>query len=62
MLRVVKAKDGSVFIDESGTADGRGVWLHTSEECRTKTVKRKLLNAALKTAVSEEVYERIKSR
>ena len=60
MLRVVRTPGGEIMLDKSKCADGRGVWLHDSEECRTKVVRRKLLNSAFKTYVSEEIYEQIK--
>lgn len=60
MLRIVKTPSGEIKLDESRSSDGRGVWLHDSEECRAKTVKRKLLNSAFRTYVPEEVYEQIK--
>ena len=59
MLRFVKTADGSVTLDKSQKADGRGAWIHDSEECRAKTKKRKLLNAAFKTSVAEDVYEQL---
>ena len=60
MLRIVKTPCGEIKLDESKSSDGRGVWLHDSEECKAKAVKRKLLNSAFKTCVPEEVYEQIK--
>lgn len=59
MLRVVKTPDGSIALDESKNANGRGVWIHNSADCKAKAVKRKLLNSAFKTCVSEEVYEQL---
>lgn len=62
MLRVVRNPQGEVAVDESGCADGRGVWIHDCDECKSKVIRRKMLNAAFKSAVSEDVYEQIKSR
>lgn len=56
LIRFVKQKDGRVFIDESKSADGRGVWVHDNAECKQKLVRKKLLNAAFKCAVDESVY------
>ena len=57
MLRFVKTPDGHIMLDEGKTADGRGVWLHNSDECKAKAVKKKLLNSAFKTAVPQEIYD-----
>ena len=59
LIRFVKSKDGKVFVDETKTADGRGVWVHNNEECKQKLVKKKLLNSAFKCAVDESVYENL---
>ena len=59
MLRFVKSQDGRVFLDESQKADGRGVWIHRSDECRQKAKKKKLLNSAFRTSVTEDVYEQL---
>ena len=45
------------MLDESKTADGRGVWLHDSDDCKSKAIKKKLLNAAFKSPVSQEIYD-----
>lgn len=59
MLRIVKNKDSMVFIDESKKADGRGVWVHDTAECKAKVVNKKLLNSVFKTNVSDEIYDKI---
>ncbi len=57
MLRFVRTPDGKVEFDESGKADGRGVWIHNNESCKKTAVKRKFLNSAFKTAVPQELYD-----
>ena len=57
MLRFVKTADGRVILDSTQKADGRGVWLHDSEECIAKAKKRKLLGPAFKMNAQEDVYE-----
>lgn len=59
LIRIVKSKDGKVFVDETKRADGRGVWVHDSAECKQKLVKKKLLNAAFRCVVDESVYENL---
>lgn len=59
MLRFVKQKSGSVFLDESKKADGRGVWVHDRADCKAKVCKKKMLNSAFKTNVSDDIYDKI---
>jgi len=62
LLRFVRTPDGDITLDLSKKADGRGVWVHDSEACIGKLVKRKLLNAAFKTSVAQEVYDELGER
>lgn len=59
MLRFVKQKGGDVFLDESKKADGRGVWVHDRADCKAKVCKKKMLNSAFKTNVSDDIYDKI---
>lgn len=59
MLRFVKQKDGGVFLDQSKKADGRGVWVHDRADCKAKVCKKKMLNSAFKTNVSDDIYDKI---
>lgn len=52
MVRVVRAADGSVAIDETGKKPGRGAYIHKSRECWDKALKGKVLEYALKTAIT----------
>ena len=62
LIRVVKAPDGSVSIDEKGKAPGRGAYLCHNVQCLEKAYKAKLLERNLETAISEEVFETLKER
>lgn len=59
MLRFVRQKGGVVFLDESKKADGRGVWVHDRADCKAKVCKKKMLNSAFKTNVSDDIYDKI---
>ena len=59
MLRFVKTADGKVALDRTQQADGRGVWVHGSEDCTSKLIKKKMLNAAFKSNVGDEIYGEI---
>ncbi|MGL5756015.1 MAG: RNase P modulator RnpM [Paraclostridium sp.] len=57
LIRIVKNKDGQIFLDKTGRANGRGAYLCNSKECLKKAIKSKALNRAFKIEVPDEVYE-----
>ena len=57
LIRVVKNKDGDVFVDLTGKAYGRGAYLKKSIEAIDKAKKSKCLNKALECEIPEKVYE-----
>lgn len=59
MLRIVKPKEGDVFIDFSGKAAGRGAYICDHPDCIKKLKKAKLLNKTFSMQISDEVYQRI---
>ena len=59
MLRFVKTADGKVALDRTQKADGRGVWVDGSEDCTSPLIKKKMLNAAFKSNVGDEIYGEI---
>ena len=56
MMRVVKNADGEIFADPTGKAAGLGAYICANPDCLKTLSKKKLLNKAFSTAVSEEVY------
>lgn len=59
LIRVVKNKDGDVFVDLTGKANGRGAYLKKSIEAIDKAKKSKCLNKALECEIPEKVYENL---
>ena len=59
MLRVVKNKEGEVFIDFTGKAAGRGAYLCDRPDCVKKLKKARLLNKTFSCEIPDSVYERI---
>lgn len=59
LLRVVKNKDGEVFIDKSFKANGRGAYICKSEDCIKKCIKTKAFNKAFKSSVPDEIYTKL---
>ena len=56
LIRVVKNADGNVFIDETGKANGRGAYICIKGECLEGAQKKRRLEGALKTKISDEVF------
>ena len=59
LLRIVKNKDGEIFVDVTGKANGRGAYVCKDRACYEKLCKQKSLNRAFKCNVSDEVYKKI---
>ncbi len=59
LLRIVKNKDGQIFVDKTGKANGRGAYICKSKECLNKLKKSRGLNRAFKCEVSDDVYNMI---
>lgn len=59
LIRIVKNKDGEIFLDPTGRANGRGAYICKSLECLKKAINNKALNRAFKMEVPAEVYEKL---
>ena len=59
LLRIVKNKDGEIFVDKTGKANGRGAYVCKEKECYQKLCKQKALNRAFKCDVPQEIYQKI---
>lgn len=57
LIRIVKNKEGEIFIDRTGKKNGRGAYICKDAECLKKLVKQKTLNKAFKTNISDEIYK-----
>ncbi len=61
LLRVVKNKEGQVFVDLTGRANGRGAYLKKSKEALEIAKKKKSLARALECDIPESVYQEIEN-
>ncbi len=59
LIRVVRKTDGSVCVDFSGKASGRGAYICPDKACLTKALKSKSLERSLEVPIPEEVYGRL---
>ena len=61
LLRIVKNKEGLVFVDEKGKQNGRGAYIKKDLEVLELAKKTKALDRALDTTISDEVYTQIEN-
>ena len=59
LIRVVRGTDGSVSLDFSGKAAGRGAYICPKAECLKKAQKAKALDRSLEVEIPQEVYDRL---
>lgn len=59
LIRVVRDKEGHVFYDATGKANGRGAYLCGDDACIEGIAKKNALNRAFKMDVSEEDKNRV---
>jgi predicted RNA-binding protein YlxR (DUF448 family) len=62
LIRVVKNKEGKIFVDNTFRASGRGAYLCKDSECLKKCIKTKMLNKAFKCAVDGGVYASLEAQ
>ena len=61
LIRVVKNKEGQVFVDPTGKMNGRGAYLKKSLEAIEIAQKKALLKRSLEIDIPKEIYEELKS-
>ncbi len=61
LLRIVKNKDGEIFIDPTGKANGRGAYICKDGPCIEKAEKTKALDRSFREAVNKEFYSTLVS-
>lgn len=61
LVRIVRGTDGTVTIDATGKASGRGAYLCNNAACWERALKRRVLNHALKTELDPETIQRLQA-
>lgn len=59
LIRVVKDKEGNIFVDATGKKNGRGAYVCKNKDCLKILTKQKSLNKAFKMNIDESVYKAI---
>lgn len=62
LIRVVRNKDGEVFVDDTGKRNGRGAYLKKDIEVIEQAKKQQVLNRHLKAKVDESIYEELAAK
>lgn len=61
LIRIVKNKEGQIFIDRIGKANGRGAYICDNIECLEKAIKTKRLERTFETNIDAKLYEELKN-
>lgn len=60
LIRIVRNKEGEVFVDPTGKMNGRGAYLKRSQEVLDLAKKKKLLERSLQVEIPNEIFEELK--
>lgn len=60
LIRVVRTPEGTVTLDRTGRANGRGAYLCDSIDCLSRAVKTRALDRALETRIDESVFDSLR--
>lgn len=61
LIRVVINKEGSIFLDKTGKANGRGAYICGNIECLEKAIKTKRLERSFEKTISNEIYSDLRN-
>lgn len=59
LTRVVRLEDGTVCVDSTGKANGRGAYLCNDPACLQKAIKSRALERAFQQKIDPEVYQQL---
>ena len=60
LIRIVKNKEGNIFVDKTGKANGRGAYICNNMEWLEKMIKTKKLERTFDMTISPEIYENLR--
>ncbi len=61
-VRVVRTPEGNIILDETGKANGRGVYLCPNKACLQKARKAKRLERNLDMQIPDEIYAELEEK
>lgn len=59
LIRVVRNKEGEVFVDPTGKMNGRGAYLKRSKAVFEAAKKKRVLARALQVEIPEQIFEEL---
>lgn len=59
LVRIVRNKEGEVFVDTTGKQNGRGVYLKKDKSILEKAKSSKILDKKLEININEEIYNEL---
>ena len=59
LIRVVRSKEGELFVGATGKKNGRGAYLKRSKEAIELAKKKGALKRALEVDIPDEIYEEL---
>ncbi|WP_163101565.1 RNase P modulator RnpM [Peribacillus alkalitolerans] len=59
MIRIVRSKEGEVFIDQTGKKSGRGAYLTLDKEVIMNARKKDILSKHLQAEIDASLYEEL---
>ncbi len=59
LLRIVKDKNGIIFADISGKANGRGAYIKKELEVLKQAREKKILERVFEANISDDIYKKI---
>ncbi len=59
LIRVVRNKEGEVFVDDTGKKNGRGAYLSKDKNVIEEAKKTKVLEKHLNVAIDASIYEQL---
>ncbi len=60
MIRIVKNKEGEIFVDSTGKKNGRGAYICPNSDCLEKAIKNRGLEKSFKENIPSDVYETLR--
>ncbi len=60
LIRIVKNKEGKIFVDKTGKASGRGAYICEALECLEKAIKSRKLEKSFAMKIEDNIYEELR--
>ncbi len=61
LIRIVKNKEGEIFYDPIGKANGRGAYICKDVGCFDAAIKNKKLEKVFKQSIPQEIIDKLRS-